>query len=79
MGEVHEVAEQLEHIQSDKLLDELDKMLGYPKFDPHGDPIPDSTGKVAVIKARPCRRRKLQARLKWLALLIIPLLFEISR
>lgn len=51
--EVHEVAEQLEHIQSDKLLDELDKLLGYPKFDPHGDPIPDKTGKLPVIKSRP--------------------------
>ncbi len=51
--EVHEVAEQLEHIQSDKLLDELDKFLGYPKFDPHGDPIPDSNGKLPVIKSKP--------------------------
>jgi len=51
--EVHEVAEQLEHIQSDKLLDELDKLLGYPKFDPHGDPIPDKKGKLPVIKSTP--------------------------
>jgi DtxR family Mn-dependent transcriptional regulator len=51
--EVHEVAEQLEHIQSDKLLDELDKLLGYPKFDPHGDPIPDRNGKLPAIKSKP--------------------------
>jgi DtxR family Mn-dependent transcriptional regulator len=51
--EVHEVAEQLEHIQSDKLLDELDKLLGYPKFDPHGDPIPDKAGKLPVVKSKP--------------------------
>ncbi|KAI9451714.1 iron dependent repressor, DtxR family [Russula earlei] len=51
--EVHEVAEQLEHIQSDKLLDELDTLLGYPKFDPHGDPIPDKNGKLPVIKSKP--------------------------
>ncbi len=38
--EVHEVAEQLEHIQSDKLIEQLDKFLGYPLFDPHGDSIP---------------------------------------
>jgi len=38
--EVHEVAEQLEHIQSDKLVERLDKYLGYPQFDPHGDIIP---------------------------------------
>jgi len=44
--EVHEVAEQLEHIQSVKLVDKLDDFLGYPKFDPHGEPIPDSRGEM---------------------------------
>lgn len=42
--EVHEVAEQLEHIKSDKLIDRLDWLLGFPEFDPHGDPIPDKNG-----------------------------------
>lgn len=42
--EVHEVAEQLEHIKSEKLIDELDKLLGYPQVDPHGDPIPSKKG-----------------------------------
>src|SRR5690606_22207656 len=42
--EVHEVAEQLEHIQSDKLIEQLDKFLGFPKFDPHGDTIPEANG-----------------------------------
>ena len=42
--EVHEVAEQLEHIKSEKLIDSIDKLLGYPKNDPHGDPIPDKNG-----------------------------------
>jgi DtxR family transcriptional regulator, Mn-dependent transcriptional regulator len=42
--EVHEVAEQLEHIHSDLLIDQLDEFLGYPKNDPHGDPIPDKNG-----------------------------------
>ncbi len=42
--EVHEVAEQLEHIQSVKLTDRLDSYLGNPKYDPHGDPIPDDAG-----------------------------------
>lgn len=42
--EVHDVAEQLEHIQSDKLVVELDKFLGFPRKDPHGDPIPDTNG-----------------------------------
>jgi DtxR family Mn-dependent transcriptional regulator len=43
--EVHEVAEELEHISSKKLIDRLDHFLDYPKTDPHGDPIPDSHGK----------------------------------
>ena len=48
--EVHEVAEQLEHIKSPKLINELDAFLGYPKRDPHGDPIPDSEGNLQVIE-----------------------------
>lgn len=48
--EVHEVAEQLEHIQSPKLVDKLDDFLGNPAFDPHGDPIP---GKNGALKATP--------------------------
>jgi DtxR family Mn-dependent transcriptional regulator len=43
-SEVHEEAEKLEHAMSEKLIDRLDEMLGYPRFDPHGDPIPDSSG-----------------------------------
>ena len=42
--EVHEVAEQLEHIKSEKLVDQLDKHLGFPQVDPHGDPIPSKKG-----------------------------------
>lgn len=44
--EVHEVAEQLEHIQSTKLVDKLDKFLGHPEYDPHGDAIPDAKGNL---------------------------------
>ena len=44
--EVHEVAEELEHISSKQLVERLDSFLGYPKFDPHGDPIPDSKGNI---------------------------------
>lgn len=44
--EVHEVAEQLEHVTSKKLIDKLDEYLGFPRFDPHGDPIPDQQGKI---------------------------------
>ena len=46
--EVHEVAEQLEHIKSEKLTAELDRFLGHPQRDPHGDPIPDAKGNFAV-------------------------------
>lgn len=42
--EVHDVAEQLEHIKSPKLVEHLDAFLGFPKYDPHGDPIPNKDG-----------------------------------
>src|SRR5215211_5889620 len=45
-NEVHEVAEELEHVSSKKLIDKLDEYLDFPQFDPHGDPIPDSKGKI---------------------------------
>ncbi len=45
--EVHPIAEELEHIKSDKLVTRLDEFLGHPKFDPHGDPIPDADGNFA--------------------------------
>lgn len=48
--EVHDVAEQLEHVSSKKLIDKLDEYLEYPKFDPHGDPIPDTNGKMEASK-----------------------------
>ena len=44
--EVHEIAEELEHIKSDELIDKLDEFLDYPSEDPHGDPIPDKNGKI---------------------------------
>jgi DtxR family Mn-dependent transcriptional regulator len=43
--EVHELAEQLEHVQGDELIQRLDAYLGRPRFDPHGDPIPDAEGR----------------------------------
>ena len=48
--EVHDVAEQLEHIKSEKLINKLDTFLGNPTEDPHGDPIPDATGKIIKIE-----------------------------
>lgn len=49
--EVHDIAEQLEHINSDKLIEQLDKYLGHPKTDPHGDPIPDAKGRLHAPKS----------------------------
>ncbi|TCC95564.1 metal-dependent transcriptional regulator [Pedobacter hiemivivus] len=47
--EVHEVAEQLEHIQSEKLVNKLEEYLDFPEFDPHGDPIPKANGDIPSI------------------------------
>jgi DtxR family Mn-dependent transcriptional regulator len=47
--EVHDVAEQLEHIKSPKLINRLDALLGFPTHDPHGDPIPDKDGYVNIV------------------------------
>ena len=46
--EVHVVAEEMEHVSSKKLIDKLDEFLGFPRTDPHGDPIPDANGKIEV-------------------------------
>jgi DtxR family Mn-dependent transcriptional regulator len=47
--EVHEIAEELEHIKSEKLIIKLDEYLGFPSFDPHGDPIPNANGEIQKI------------------------------
>jgi len=47
--EVHEDAEQLEHVVSDRLIDRIDEMLGRPTHDPHGDPIPSADGAIAPL------------------------------
>lgn len=52
-SDVHEVAEQLEHIQSPLLIEKLDQFLGHPSHDPHGHPIPDQNGKVPTVKNQP--------------------------
>lgn len=48
--EVHDVAEQLEHIKSEKLINKLDEFLGNPTEDPHGDPIPDREGRIIKVE-----------------------------
>ena len=49
-SQVHDMAEQLEHIQNDEMIERLDKLLGFPKYDPHGDPIPDKNGNFSKNK-----------------------------
>jgi len=56
--EVHEVAEQLEHIHSTPLINKLEEFLGFPKMDPHGDPIPDSKGRLKVLPQVPLDQLK---------------------
>lgn len=51
--EVHDEAELLEHVSSDKLIDSLDAYLGFPKYDPHGGVIPDKDGRIEVSDSRP--------------------------
>lgn len=45
--EVHHIAEQIEHIKAQEFFDKMDALLGFPKFDPHGSPIPDADGNMA--------------------------------
>ena len=47
--QIHEIAEELEHVSSDNLIDSLDKFLKYPKIDPHGDPIPNKLGEIDFV------------------------------
>lgn len=48
--EVHDVAEELEHIHSEKLINRLEEFLGFPQEDPHGDPIPDRNGQIVKVE-----------------------------
>jgi DtxR family Mn-dependent transcriptional regulator len=48
--EVHEIAEQIEHIQAPKLFERMDEILNFPTIDPHGSPIPDKLGKIQTVK-----------------------------
>ncbi len=65
--EVHELAEDLEHIHSKKLIDRLDGFLGFPEFDPHGDAIPDADGKIDIPFRKTLSEMKKGARCKIIA------------
>jgi DtxR family Mn-dependent transcriptional regulator len=62
--EVHEMAEQLEHIQSLTLIERIDQVLGFPKFDPHGDPIPDAKGMLPASRSISLSKAKVGATYK---------------
>lgn len=62
-NEVHDLAEQLEHIESDDLVKRLEAFLGFPSVDPHGDPIPDENGKVKKLKTQPLTSAPLKKKL----------------
>jgi len=62
--EVHDIAEQLEHIRDYDLPDRLEKFLGFPEYDPHGDPIPKSNGKLPVTKSKPLSEIEVNRKLK---------------
>ena len=56
--DVHDIAEQVEHIKSPQFFEKMDEILGYPKMDPHGEPIPDKSGKIEskqYIKLSECK------------------------
>ena len=61
-GEVHEVAEQLEHIKSKELVDKLEVFLNHPKFDPHGEPIPTKNGEIPKNNNIPLNQIKIGAK-----------------
>ncbi len=51
-SKVHNIAEQLEHVNSEELIDKLDHFLAYPQIDPHGDPIPQKNGTIAKLNQK---------------------------
>jgi DtxR family Mn-dependent transcriptional regulator len=67
-NEVHDIAEQLEHIESDSLVKRLEAFLGFPAVDPHGDPIPDENGKMKKIKTQPLTSSALQEKVTIISL-----------
>lgn len=67
-NEVHDLAEQLEHIESDDLVKRLEGFLGFPAADPHGDPIPDASGRIKKIKTQPLSSAPIKKKLSIISL-----------
>lgn len=66
--EVHEIAEQVEHIDSEKFFDRMDEILGHPRIDPHGSPIPDKDGNIQKQAYKPLSQSKPGEKVKITAL-----------
>lgn len=66
--EVHEIAEQVEHITSPKFFERMDELLAHPRVDPHGSPIPDPTGQVTEHDYKPLSKSKPGDKVKLAAL-----------
>ncbi|RYZ44919.1 MAG: metal-dependent transcriptional regulator [Sphingobacteriales bacterium] len=62
-NEVHDIAEQLEHVEAQDLIKRLEKFLGHPAVDPHGDPIPDEQGRIKRIKTQPLTEAPIKTKL----------------
>jgi DtxR family transcriptional regulator, Mn-dependent transcriptional regulator len=65
--EVHDIAEQLEHVDSKRFYSRMDEMLNFPKFDPHGEPIPDTQGKLPAEKSTPLSKESEGKKVKIIA------------
>jgi DtxR family Mn-dependent transcriptional regulator len=66
--EVHDIAEEMEHVQSEKFFDRMNELLGFPTVDPHGSPIPDKLGHTPVQDFRPLTEAKQGERVRLVAL-----------
>lgn len=67
--DVHDIAEQIEHIQSPVFFEKMDELLGYPKIDPHGSPIPDRDGKIVLKSYDKLSDCKVGERVRFLAVI----------
>lgn len=67
--EVHEIAEQIEHLKAPHFFEKIDEILGYPKIDPHGSPIPDKSGKIDIVAYEKLSDCKVGDRLKLVAVI----------
>lgn len=65
--EVHTIAEQIEHVNSERLFDKIDEALGFPKVDPHGSPIPDKFGNIKFIQHKKLSDCQLNEEVKLIA------------